>query len=290
MRGLFQVDAFTHEPFTGNPAAVCLLDKPREESWMQSVAAQMNLAETAFVSRLAGRFQLRWFTPTTEVPLCGHATLASAHVLWQEQVLASDDDVEFETQSGLLRARSCGEWIRLDFPSAAVETNAELAENLDGLGVSLQRASRSDLYYLAELGSEQAVRDVKPDLQRLSELDRKGVIVTSRVTGPPYDFVSRFFAPALGIDEDPVTGSAHCVLGPYWASRLGKPEVVGYQASARGGVVRVRVEGAGVAPGRVHLCGQAVTVWQGALVGAARGDEGTLSGAVGARIQSRREP
>lgn len=269
MTGLFQVDAFTSKPFSGNPAAVCLLDEAREESWMQAVAREMNLAETAFVSRQSDGFGLRWFTPTTEVPLCGHATLASAHVLWQEQVLPEDASIEFLTRSGVLSARRCDDWIRLDFPAAELQTDTTMAGRLDALGVSVERASRSDLFYLAELASEEAVRSASPDLRRLAALDRGGVIVTSLARQQPYDFVSRFFAPAMGIDEDPVTGSAHCLLGPYWAARLGKSDVVGYQASVRGGIVRVRVAGDGVPTGRVQLFGQAVTVMQGTLLGGA---------------------
>jgi PhzF family phenazine biosynthesis protein len=257
---LFQVDAFTREPFAGNPAAVCLLPEPRESGWMQSVAAEMNLSETAFLVRQADGFELRWFTPAVEVDLCGHATLASAHVLWEAGHLAPDASARFFTRSGLLTARRAGDWIELDFPAEPAEP-ADAPDALSrALGVTLKSAGRNRMDYLVEVEDEQTLRDLKPDFPLLAALPARGIIVTSRSASPAYDFVSRFFAPAAGIDEDPVTGSAHCCLGPFWGSRLVKEEMVAYQASARGGVVRVRV-----GEERVYLGGQAVTVLRGEL-------------------------
>ncbi|MBI3473607.1 MAG: PhzF family phenazine biosynthesis protein [Candidatus Solibacter usitatus] len=254
-----QVDAFTSTPFTGNPAAVCLLPEPREASWMQAVAREMNLSETAFLVRQADGFGLRWFTPAVEVDLCGHATLASAHVLWEEGHLGGDQQARFHTRSGLLTADRLGEWIEMDFPAtpcSAVEPPAGL---LEALGAAAAFIGKNKFDYLVELASEDAVRGLQPDHGGLRKLPVRGVIVTSRSAG--YDFISRFFAPGSGIDEDPVTGSSHCCLGPYWQAKLNKSEMLAYQASARGGVVRVRVSG-----DRVRLGGQAVTVLRGELL------------------------
>jgi predicted PhzF superfamily epimerase YddE/YHI9 len=257
---IYQVDAFTDRPFAGNPAAVCLLPTARDERWMQDVAREMNLSETAFLVREGDAFNLRWFTPAVEVDLCGHATLASAHVLWETGVLKSDEQARFQTKSGLLTAVRQGEWIEMDFP-ATPETAAEPPPGLvEALGTKLLYAGRSRFDYLAEVESEEVVRGLKPDFGRLATVPVRGVIVTSRSADPTFDFVSRFFAPASGIDEDPVTGSAHCCLAPFWAKRLGKSEMTAYQASARGGVVKMRAEGE-----RVYLAGQAVTVFEAQL-------------------------
>jgi predicted PhzF superfamily epimerase YddE/YHI9 len=263
---LFQVDAFTAEPFAGNPAAVCLLSEDADPGWMQRVAAEMNLAETAFLvpATEAGRYRLRWFTPTVEVELCGHATLASAHVLWSEGLVAAGEPIRFETAGGRLGARpGSGDTIWLDFPvtpAAPVDPPAGMLEALGAGEVRWVGLGRLD--YLVELADEAAVRDLAPDLGPL-RLGSRGVIVTAGAApgSTGYDFVSRFFAPGAGIDEDPVTGSAHCALGPFWAARLGRDELTGFQASARGGLVQVRPDGA-----RVHLGGQAVTVLRGQLV------------------------
>jgi len=256
------VDAFTSRPFGGNPAAVCLLDGPRDEGWLQRVAAEMNLSETAFLIRQGEGYQLRWFTPEVEVDLCGHATLASAHTLWETGLHPPEQGIRFETRSGLLQAEREGDWIALDFPALltySTETPPGLAESL---GVPLSFVGSSKFDYLCEIESEEALRNLKPDLARLQSLKTRGVIVTCRAKGDDYDFVSRFFAPGVGIPEDPVTGSAHCALGPYWADRLGKTEFLAFQASKRGGVVRVRVDG-----NRIRLGGQAVTVVRGELLG-----------------------
>ena len=254
-----QIDAFTDKPFAGNPAAVCLLPEAREASWMQSVAREMNLSETAFLVRQADGFQLRWFTPAVEVDLCGHATLASAHALWEEGHLGPGEQARFYTRSGLLTAERAGDWIEMDFPAKPEEQAATPEGLVEALGASPKYVGRNAFDYIVELDSEKAVRALKPNLALLGTIPVRGVIVTSRAAD--YDFVSRFFAPASGVDEDPVTGSAHCCLGPFWRARLNKAEFVAYQASARGGVVRVRLEG-----NRVRLGGQAVTVLRGALL------------------------
>jgi PhzF family phenazine biosynthesis protein len=254
-------DAFTDQAFAGNPAAVCLLDAPRSDTWMQSVAREMNLAETAFLVRAGDEFGLRWFTPTVEVDLCGHATLASAHVLWEEGYLDPASEARFHTRSGLLIGTRQDGWIALDFPTtppAPIEPPPDLTR---GLGAPIKFAARTPFDYFVELESEAAVRKLTPDLGLLAGLGTRGVIVTSRSANPGFDFVSRFFAPGAGVPEDPVTGSAHCALGPFWGERLGKASLVGYQASARGGVVRVTVRG-----DRVLLGGQAVTVLRAELL------------------------
>ena len=256
----FKVDSFTAEPFSGNPAGVCLLTEPRDERWMQAMAREMNLSETAFLLREGDGFRLRWFTPVVEVELCGHATLASAHVLWEEGVLAPSETARFATRSGELRASRSGDLIELDFPTKP-EHPAEPPENLlEALRVKPLYLGRNVFDYLLLLDSEEAVRAVSPDFALLRTVTVRGVIVTAPSARPEFDFVSRFFAPAVGVDEDPVTGSAHCCLGPFWAVRLGKSELVGHQVSARGGVVNVRVAGE-----RVFLGGRAVTVLRGEL-------------------------
>jgi PhzF family phenazine biosynthesis protein len=261
---LYQVDAFTDHPFAGNPAAVCLLPEPRDARWMQDVAREMNLSETAFLDPfdgIEGGFNLRWFTPAIEVELCGHATLASAHVLWATGRLAAGETARFHTLSGLLTAEQRGEWISLDFPARRVEEVEPPAGLLAALGAEPRFVGKSRYDYFVEVASEEAVRALAPDFQALKSLPVRGVIVTARSSAAPFDFVSRFFAPGSGVDEDPVTGSAHCTLGPYWAGRLEKEEFLAYQASARGGVVKVRVEG-----DRVKLGGQAVMVLRGSLL------------------------
>lgn len=263
---LVHVDAFTSEPLRGNPAAVCLLERARDDTWLQAVAQEMNLSETAFLLRDGDAFSLRWFTPAIEVPLCGHATLASAHALWELGEVAAGAMVRFATQSGALTARRDGAWIAMDFPACPADGGPLEDAVLDALGVEPLCHRRGATCHLVEVASEEAVRAVTPDFRRLARATALGVTVTSRAGSGEVDFVSRFFAPAAGIDEDPVTGSAHCALGPYWAAKLGKDEVTGYQTSRRGGIVRVRVGGESVQPGRVILLGQAVTVMRGTLL------------------------
>jgi len=257
-----QVDAFTSEPFSGNPAAVCILPEEREATWMQNVAREMNLAETAFLVPRSDGYGLRWFTPTVEVDLCGHATLASAHVLWETSRLATAETARFHTRSGLLTAVRRGDWIELDFPATPdtpVEAPPGLVEALGGVSPRYVGKGRFD--YVVELDGEEAVRGLRPDFGRLGRVGARGVIVTSRSASTDWDFVSRFFAPAFGIDEDPVTGSAHCCLAPFWSRRLKKDTFLARQVSARGGVLKVELRG-----DRVGLGGQAVTVLRGELL------------------------
>lgn len=265
---IFQIDAFTTETFKGNPAAVCLLDEHRPAEWMQNVAAEMNLSETAFVvPRPDGAgFDLRWFTPTIEIPLCGHATLASAHALWEMGRLARDKEARFHTLSGWLIVSRNGEGIEMDFPAlfadrAELPKAVEEALEINPLAVALhRRKDGSDGNFLVELETESTVRNVKPDFEKLRRAVNAGIIITARGDSK-YDFVSRYFACYAGIDEDPVTGSAHCMLTPYWAAKLGKTEMSAYQASARGGEVNVNLNG-----DRVVLGGNAVTVLRGSLL------------------------
>lgn len=257
-----QVDAFTDSPFTGNPAAVCVLPQPHDAKWMQDVAREMNLSETAFLVKKDASFELRWFTPVTEVDLCGHATLASAHVLWEQGQLEPDEIARFDTLSGRLEAKKDGDWIELDFPAEPpeeIDAPPALVESLGDISPVWIGANRMD--YHVELATEEIVRRLVPNFTAMKTLGMRGVIVTSRAeSATNYDFVSRYFAPLFGVDEDPVTGSTHCCLGPYWVKKLGKSEVTGFQASARGGIVRVRPEG-----DRVKLFGQAITVMHGTL-------------------------
>ena len=256
----WQVDAFTNRPFGGNPAAVCWLEQEADPVWMQSVAAEMNLSETAFVRKLDDGLELRWFTPTVEVDLCGHATLATAHALWSSQVV-SGEPLRFQTRSGLLTCTQDGEFINLDFPATPpieIDIPAGLSEAL-GVTPSYVGQSRFDL--VAAYPSAEIVRQLKPNFRALEQFRVRGVIVTGPSDDDQFDFVSRFFAPAVGVDEDPVCGSAHCCLTPYWAQRLGRSELMAHQVSARGGVLRLRLNG-----DRVTLGGQAVTIWRGELL------------------------
>jgi PhzF family phenazine biosynthesis protein len=257
----FQIDAFADRPFTGNPAAVCLLNHEIEAGWMQSVAAEMNLSETAFVRPRDDGFELRWFTPDVEVELCGHATLASAHALWSEQMVDSAQPIRFHTQSGLLSCRRDGELIELDFPATPPQQSDPPEGLAEVLGVTAEFAGRSRFDQLLVVDTESVVRDLRPDFSALRRFPMRGLIVTSRADDSEFDFVSRFFAPRVGVDEDPVTGSAHCCLGPYWGQRLGKTQMTAFQASPRGGSIRVRLRG-----DRVLLAGQAVTMVRGELI------------------------
>jgi PhzF family phenazine biosynthesis protein len=261
---IYQVDAFSDRAFGGNPAAVCLLDEDRPESWMQAVAAEMNLSETAFLrSNQDGVFGLRWFTPVAEVDLCGHATLASAHILWQEAGESSKRPLRFSTRSGELRAESWEEGgVEMDFPALPIRATEAPAGLAETLGVEPVWVGRGGDDLLIEVDGEDQVRAAEPDFRRLAMLPVRGVIVTARSDDPDFDVVSRFFAPAFGVDEDPVTGSAHCALGPFWADRLDLLTLRCFQASQRGGRVEVQVEGE-----RVLLRGRAITVLRGQWVG-----------------------
>ena len=267
------VDAFTAEPYRGNPAGICVLPAAASDEWMQSVAIEMNHAETAFLIRCGASnqdgYNLRWFTPGGEVDLCGHATLASAHYLWEIGELAEDEQARFHTRSGLLTAIRLSAdgvaWIELDFPSEPVSAT-ETPEGVAAmLGAEPVFVGRNRMDYLVELKDETAVRSLRPDLKQIGDLsDRdnvRGIIVTAAATESGAEIVSRCFFPRFHIDEDPVTGSAHCALAPYWIPRLGKQEIVAYQASARGGWLRLRLAG-----DRVKLRGQAVTTLRGELV------------------------
>lgn len=257
---LFQVDAFTNRPFTGNPAGVCILSEHRDHAWMQKVAREMNLSETAFLEKRADGFNLRWFTPTVEVDLCGHATLASAHVLWKNRLLKRNEQARFHTRSGLLTAERKDEWIELDFPALPAR-RIETPKNLSKvLGASPKYVGRNRMDCIVEVESEKTVRTMKPNFTQLAELPFRGLIVTARAATRPYDFVSRFFAPRVGISEDPVTGSAHCCLGPYWQRQLHKNRFLAQQVSARGGIIRVWVSNQ-----RVRIGGEAVTVLRSEL-------------------------
>jgi PhzF family phenazine biosynthesis protein len=259
---LFKVDAFTDKPFTGNPAAVCLLAQPKNEVWMQNIAQEMNLSETAFIYPVInGGYNLRWFTPSTEVDLCGHATLATAHVLWEISYLTAHEEARFHTKSGLLTARRKENWIELNFPAEPAQASEVPAGLLEALQVKPLFVGKNRFDYIVEVGSEEELRNIEPDFDLLATVPARGIIVTSIAAGPAFDFVSRFFGPASGIDEDPVTGSAHCCLGPYWQQKLNKNTFTAFQASKRGGVVRVKV-----LDNRVFLTGQAVIVLRGELI------------------------
>jgi PhzF family phenazine biosynthesis protein len=256
---IFQVDAFTNQQFSGNPAGVCLLDKPRPAEWMQAVAREMNLSETAFLQPNSDGYHLRWFTPKVEVELCGHATLASAHILFEGGYLDRAKVARFHTLSGVLTAGLKEGWIEMDFPATPVTATGSISDLEDSLSMMPLYTGKSQFDYFVEVPTEAQVRGLVPDMQKLAALAARGVIVTARSSGR-YDFISRFFAPAVGVDEDPVTGSAHCTLGPYWSEKLGKPSLFAYQASSRGGEVGVTVQG-----DRVLLRGQAVTIFKGEL-------------------------
>ena len=264
---IVQVDAFSSRAFAGNPAAVCVLPEAPPDAWMRDVAREMNLSETAFLvpkssAPAADGYHLRWFTPALEVDLCGHATVASAHVLWEDGHLPAGTQARFHTRSGLLLADRRGDWIELDFPATPPVPVEPPSYLLDALGTTSRFVGKTRFDYFIEADSEKTVRGLNPDFTALRKLGVRGVIVTAQSSSPEFDFVSRFFAPGAGVDEDPVTGSAHTALGPYWADILGKTELMAYQASPRGGVVKVRVAG-----DRVKLGGQAVTVMTGDLVG-----------------------
>lgn len=258
---IVRVDAFTDVAFRGNPAAVVLLDAPRDATWRQDVARELNQPATAFVSPSGDAFDLSWFTGTTELVLCGHGTLATAHVLWETGRLPRASAARFATKSGVLGARCDGEWIELDFPAEPVRLAVPPPALLEALGVTAKAVGRNRLDWLVEVESEKAVLEIAPDLERLSAVDTRGAIVTSRASTAGYDVVSRFFAPRAGIDEDFVTGSAHCALAPYWAEQFSRSELVGYQASARGGMVRMRPAG-----DRVTLAGRALTIMRADLL------------------------
>ncbi|WP_395750603.1 PhzF family phenazine biosynthesis protein [Prosthecobacter sp.] len=253
MTPLHVVDAFTNRPFAGNPAGVCILDRPAGETWMKLVAREMNLAETAFVHRIERGWALRWFTPAVEVKLCGHATLAAAHVLWETDMLKPDEEARFHTLSGMLTCTQKGGWIEMDFPACPVVSCGAPAGLAEALGCGFTFCGSNGMDHLVEVADEKTLRQISPNFSVLLPLTQRGVIVTCRGESPGFDFISRFFAPAAGINEDPVTGSAHCALGPYWQEKLSRSDFTAHQASERGGTVKLSVRG-----DRVMLRGQAV--------------------------------
>jgi PhzF family phenazine biosynthesis protein len=258
---IVQIDAFTDKPFAGNPAAVCLMETAAEEAWMQAIAAEMNLSETAFLYPIDRGYHLRWFTPTIEVELCGHATLASAHLLYEDGHVPSDRSVRFKTLGGELSASRKDGWIELDFPVTPCRPSEPPAGLAAALGADIRECMVTKSRYLIELESEAAVRSLRPNFSAIAAATDRRVIITAKATTGGLDFVSRYFAPSIGINEDPVTGSAHTVLAPYWADKLGKTRFTAFQASARGGWVKVELRG-----DRVLLGGQAVTVMRGELL------------------------
>ncbi len=258
---IFQVDSFTDQLFKGNPAGVCMFVENESDRWMQNMAGEMNLSETAFLKEADDGYELRWFTPTDEVDLCGHATLAAAHVLWETGELDVAQEAKFFTRSGVLKAAKMGDWIQLDFPLEEAEPISPPQELVDGLKVPFIYVGQNRMDYIVETESEAVLRSLRPDKEMLSKLTNRGVMVTCKSDNDKFDFVSRFFAPALGIDEDPVTGSAHCCLGPYWRRKLGKDEFTAYQASKRGGILQLKVDD------RVYIRGQARTVFSGTVHG-----------------------
>lgn len=267
-RPIYIVDAFTRTRYGGNPAAVCLADEPMEEAEMAAIAAEMNVSETAFVERKQGEYGLRWFTPKAEVELCGHATLAAAHVLWESGRLEPNEEAAFATLSGRLNAKrdDANGSIIMDFPAEPPEPVQAPQELLEGLGLIPRYVGRNRMDFIVEVDHEDTVRTLRPDFALLRKLDARGVVVTSRAVGSRMsdgnliDIVSRAFYPGIGVEEDPVTGSAHCALAPYWGRRLRRAELTGYQASARGGLVGMRLK-----DNRVLLSGYAITVLRGML-------------------------
>ncbi len=260
MLKIIQVDSFTSELFKGNPAAVCLLEKQMDDGWMQNIAKEMNLSETAFLLNIKDGYKLRWFTPVMEVDLCGHATLASAHVLYEEGLLSPEQQARFHTRSGLLTVIKKGDWLEMDFPAETVKTVEVPPVLLEAIGARPVYTGKCKTGHFFKYESEKHVQDIKPNFHLLREMPVQGIIVTAKSDSGEYDFVSRFFAPNLGINEDPVTGSAHCSLGPFWQKELGKPDFLAYQASERGGVIKVSVRS-----DRVRIGGQAVTLYKGFL-------------------------
>ena len=257
---IYQVDAFTRQHFAGNPAAVCLLANEKPATWMQSVAAEMNLSETAFVHAHNGGYKLRWFTPVAEVNLCGHATLASAHVLWESGQVAPQQPIEFYTNSGILTTQNLNGRIEMNFPLELAEKCLVPQALIEALGINPEEVLKCQSDYLVVLDNEAAVKNLQPDFAGLKQIAVRGVIVTARSDSDEDDFVSRVFAPRIGIDEDPVTGSAHCVLAPYWADKLGKQHLIARQLSKRGGVLDLSLQNE-----RVLIRGEACTVLKGEL-------------------------
>lgn len=258
---IYQVDSFTREAFQGNPAGVCILKEEAQPEWMQNIASEMNLSETAFLVPDNGQYKLRWFTPEVEVDLCGHATLASAHILFETGKANLHDAIRFQTRSGLLTVKKNGELIEMLFPATPAKPVSAPQGLLEALGFEkVLFCGKNDYDYLIIVQTEQGVKSCTPDFLRLKKITERGVIVSAEAESIPHDFISRFFGPAAGIDEDPVTGSAHCTLAPYWGKKLEKETMLAYQASKRGGEVRVTLM-----ENNVILSGYAVTVMTSTL-------------------------
>lgn len=256
-----QIDAFTDTAFSGNPAVAMILDTMKEDGWLQNAAREMNVSDTAYLVKRNGEYDLRWFTPEAEVDLCGHATLASAHYLWSEKLEDTNSEIIFHSKSGILKAKYINGWIELNFPSE-VDSQTEIDETLiNALGQKPVYVGKNRMDYIVQLENEDQVKNIKPDLNLLKTINSRGFIVTAQSQSNDYDFISRFFAPNIGINEDPVTGSAHCCLEPFWAKRLNKNEMTGYQASSRGGIVKVRGDN-----NRTFLLGKAVTILKGIIL------------------------
>jgi PhzF family phenazine biosynthesis protein len=258
---IYQIDAFTNEPFKGNPAAVCLLSEAISENRMQKIALEMNLSETAFLLPEDEGFRLRWFTPLVEVELCGHATLASSFILFNQELVKKNDPIHFFTRSGELKASIQGDWINLNFPGFEEKPflEAEMLKTI--LQEDPINIVSSGENVIVELKTSNEIRQLKPDFIQLVKIPIHGLVVTARSDLEEFDFISRYFAPWVGINEDPVTGSAHACLAPYWEKRLKKRKMVAFQASSRGGVVRVEVQG-----NRVLISGQAIMILKGELI------------------------
>ena len=255
---IFTVDAFTDKLFSGNPAGVCILDEDMSENIMLSIAAEMNLSETAFVKKIDEGFNLKWFTPKVEVQLCGHATLATAHILWEQGILSQNDEARFHTLSGLLTVTNDNGEYEMNFPAYTVKDVSPNEKLIEALKVTPVNFAEAEYHYICELESEEQLRNVFPSMESFMGLEKFGTIITAKSNSNDYDFVSRFFAPSKGVNEDPVTGSAHCSLGPYWMQKTGRDYFTAYQASQRGGVVKIKMN-----DGRVLLKGRAVTFLRG---------------------------
>ncbi|MFJ8260663.1 PhzF family phenazine biosynthesis protein [Rummeliibacillus sp. NPDC094406] len=254
------INTFTEQPFKGNPAAVCYLSEEKESNWMQQIAKEINLPTTAFINFLNNKYYLRWFTPTTEIPICGHATLASSYFLWEKGLFDKEKSITFQTKSGVLEAQLIDDWVQLQFPTMIQERTIAPDLLIRALGVNPTYVGKNKLDYLVEVESEDVVRNLKPNIDLITQLGVRGVIITSKSNTNEFDFVSRFFSPSQGINEDFVNGSSHCCLGPYWKDKFKKNDLTAFQASERGGILKLRV-----LDDEVLVSGKAVTIFEGKL-------------------------
>jgi PhzF family phenazine biosynthesis protein len=259
---IYQVDAFTSEPFKGNPAGVCILDSEPSAAWMQNIAMEMNLSETAFVFPGKENRMIRFFTPESEVPLCGHATLSASHILFETSIVDSDEEISFLSGAGVLKVRRSGNWITMNFPSYAVYSAPVPNDFEQVVGVKPLEFYKTETgWALALISEEQIIRDLKPDFRAMKHSEYGDLMVTAISTDKNYDFCLRFFAPALGIDEDPVTGSAHCALVPFWHMKTGRNDFISHQVSKRSGILKLSLKG-----DRVEIAGQAKTILKAELL------------------------